>query len=583
MLGLLLWHEDTGDPQALAAATKIGDLLCAKFLGTGRRVVDTGSPEMNQAVVHGLALLYRHTQNAKHLALARQVVDEFAMKAPDGVPAGDYLRSALAGKEFFQCPRPRWESLHPIMGLAELSRLTGDDDCRKAFEHIWWSIAKLDRHNTGGFSSGEQAQGNPYHQGAIETCCTIAWAALSVEMLRMTGRSIVADELEISTFNAIFGYQSRTGAWSTYNTPMEGTRRPSKVEIAFQKRPGSEDVNCCSANSARGFGLVGEWALMTDGRGLLLNWYGPSTMTARIGGTRVGLRQETDYPRGGRIVLKVEPERALSFPLKLRIPQWSRATAVKVNGAAVGGVRPGGYLAIERQWAPGDTVELALDMSLHFWVGQREYAGKASIYRGPLLLAHRARVRPAVTFSPHWKKYGDLWAASEVGAWAEYTFEGDGIRWIGRKFDDAAMSRVTIDGKEVAIVDQYDPSREVPFSWEHKGLGPGRHTIRITVLDRRHKDSKGNFGNIVALAAPEETAAAFVFDARTMVARLLPAEGPQAPILLIESAEAGGRKVQLCDFATAGEGGAEYATWFKVDNVPATPFSQAHPLPSGRP
>ena len=46
---------------------------------------------------------------------------------------------------------------------------------RKAFENLWWSICKLDRHNNGGFSSGEQAQGNPYHPGAIETCCTVAW------------------------------------------------------------------------------------------------------------------------------------------------------------------------------------------------------------------------------------------------------------------------------------------------------------------------------------------------------------------------------------------------------------------------
>jgi hypothetical protein len=57
----------------------------------------------------------------------------------------------------------------------------------------------------------------------------------------------------------------------------------------------------------------------------------------------------------------------------------------------------------------------------------------------------------------------------------------------------------------------------------------------------------------------------------------------QAPILLVESAEADGRKVQLCDFATAGEGGAEYATWFKVDNVPAAPFSQAPAFRSGGP
>ena len=48
MMGLLLWNDATGDPRALSAARKIGDLLCDHFLGEKRpRLVDTGSTEMN--------------------------------------------------------------------------------------------------------------------------------------------------------------------------------------------------------------------------------------------------------------------------------------------------------------------------------------------------------------------------------------------------------------------------------------------------------------------------------------------------------------------------------------------------------
>src|SRR6266498_4665536 len=205
----------------------------------------------------------------------------------------------------------------------------------------WWSIVKLDRHNNGGFSSGEQAQGNPYHQGAIETCCTIAWIALSVEMLRLTAHSIVADELELSTLNSVLGLHSPNGRWVTYNTPMDRTRKASAHDIVFQARAGSPELNCCSVNGARGLGMIGDWALMASGGGLLLNWYGPSTMTARLAsGTAVKFTQETDYPRENQVRLKLASGQPVKFALKLRIPHWSRTTRVKLNGQPVNGVSP---------------------------------------------------------------------------------------------------------------------------------------------------------------------------------------------------------------------------------------------------
>ena len=120
------------------------------------------------------------------MQLAEQIVHEFELRGRGGEYAGDYVRTALEGKEFHQTPKPRWESLHTIMALPELYYITGDRRYRESFEHIYWSIVKLDRHNNGGFSSAERARGNPYLKLPIETCCTIAWIAMSVEMLRLT-------------------------------------------------------------------------------------------------------------------------------------------------------------------------------------------------------------------------------------------------------------------------------------------------------------------------------------------------------------------------------------------------------------
>ena len=379
MLGLILWHEESGDKKALDSAIRIADLICRKFLGrTRNRLVDTGSTEMNLAVVHTLCLLYRKTKTERYLDMTLEIVDQFAAEGPDGPLAGDYLRSGLAGREFYETPKPRWESLHPIMGMAELYWITGEDQYRTAFEQIWWSIVRLDRHNNGGFSSGEKAQGNPYHQGAIETCCTIAWIAASVEMLRLTESSVVADEIELSTLNSVTGLHSHTGRWVTYNTPMDGVRRASAHDIVFQAREGTPELNCCSVNGPRG---------------LILNWYGASTMKARLSsGVTVELAQKTEYPRTGKIAINVSPSRPAQFVLKLRIPYWSSNTEVKLNGERVKSVPAATYLVLDREWQVGDKIELELDMSLHYWVGERECEGKVSIYRGPILLTYDRRL-----------------------------------------------------------------------------------------------------------------------------------------------------------------------------------------------
>jgi DUF1680 family protein len=402
MLGLTLWHDETGDEDALQGAKRIADLICEKYLNKSPRLVDTPDTDKNLAPIHALCMLYRKTGTQRYLDMARQIVDEFAAEGEDGPLAGDYLRQALAGKAFYQAPKPRWESLHAIMGLAELYWIAGDERHRRAFEHLWWSMVELERHNNGGFTSGERATGNPYDLHAIETCCTIAWIAMSVEMLKLTGNAIVADEIELSTLNSVVGMHSHTGRWATYNTPMNGVRRASAHSIVFQSREGSPELNCCSVNSPRGFGMVGDWALMRDDEGLILNWYGPCTMeaTLQVGGQAlpVTLTQETDYPLSGRIDIRVNPSQEARFCLKLRVPYWSRATRAWLNGEALSGVRSGTYLCLDRTWQPGDEIRIDLDMALRFWPGERDCAGLTSVYRGPILMAfdHRYNLDLAV-------------------------------------------------------------------------------------------------------------------------------------------------------------------------------------------
>jgi DUF1680 family protein len=175
---------------------------------------------------------------------------------------------------------------------------------------------------------------------------------------------------------------------------MDGDRKASAHEIVFQARAGAPELNCCSVNGPRGLGMLADWAVMAGAGGVALNYYGPGEMRLRLpgdGGLAVRLAQETDYPRSGRVRLTVTPDAPARFALRLRIPHWSARTQVAVAGQPLPAPPAGQYLALDRLWQPGDTVDIAFDFAPRAWVGERECAGKASIYRGPILLAYDPR------------------------------------------------------------------------------------------------------------------------------------------------------------------------------------------------
>ena len=81
---------------------------------------------------------------------------------------------ALDGRPVVEMPAHRWKALMTGRVLLRMYYITGEEHYRTAFKHIWENALHGDRHNTGGWTSGEGIQNNPYHQGAIETCCTVA-------------------------------------------------------------------------------------------------------------------------------------------------------------------------------------------------------------------------------------------------------------------------------------------------------------------------------------------------------------------------------------------------------------------------
>lgn len=379
--GLLHWHQVVGNPLARQMAIEAGDYCIRHF--ASRPTYAIGSEFANYPICHAYALLYQETGNEKYLTEAKRVIEQ------DWPKHGNWLNNALQDKDFYTSDEPRWETLHSVQALTTLYEITKDPTYYQALEQIWWSILKTDRHNTGAFASYEKAVGHPYSNDGLETCACVGWAALSTDYLRLSRNAYVADELELTYYNTLLGALMDNMRQVTYNTPMNGYRISTQDDLNWAYNSGVPDFNCCQGNACRTLGVLAEWAALTDAKAIYLNYYGPCAIECKTpGGQTITLRIDGNYPVSGDIRISVEglsqPE---AFPLYLRIPSWSREHSVTFAGGTDSSMSAGTYHPLQSNWRNGDTIELHLGMTVHYWKGESLFGTKASIYYGPILLA----------------------------------------------------------------------------------------------------------------------------------------------------------------------------------------------------
>ncbi len=387
MFGLLQWYKTTGSQTAYDVLIRSADGAMAFFRQNNRRY-SYGTAMCNLGIAHVFALLFEETGNRAYLDEAESIIEN------DWSACGDWLNQIEAGKEFYEMKNNygnRWEPLHSVMALGAVGRLTGNQRYLKAFADLYQSILKTDRRNTGAFSYGEEACGNLFAAGnaAVETCCTVAWMALTTDYLSLTLDSRAADEAELSYFNAMLGALMEGDRVVTYDTPSDGRLIPSQTSLAFQTRDFSPDFCCCQANASRGLCEISKWAVLNANNGIYLNWYGASAAQVKTpAGRPITLTLNTSYPRDGRIVLTVsgmtEPER---FTLFLRVPGWASAFTVRTGEKTKTAEAVGCYLPVTGTWQNGASVEIEIGMTVHYLVGEQNCAGKTSVYYGPILLA----------------------------------------------------------------------------------------------------------------------------------------------------------------------------------------------------
>ncbi|MBN2508208.1 MAG: glycoside hydrolase family 127 protein [Verrucomicrobia bacterium] len=272
----------------------------------------------------------------------------------------------------------------------------------------------------GGFVGDENCRpGHVDPRGGIETCGIVEFMH-SFEMLtKITGNPVWSDRNEEIAFNSFPASMTPDLKGLHYITCA------NQVQLdRDNKSPGIQNggtmfsyspfavYRCCQHNVSHGWPYYAEelW-LATHDRGLCASLYAASDVSAKVGdGTTVKILEQTDYPFGETVTLKVLAPKAVTFPLYLRIPGWCRAAALTLNGAPLAlpaPPTPRSYLVLERAWIDGDTVTLHLPMqvAVRTWPANKN---AVSVDRGPLSFS--------LAIQERWQRYGDnpQWPEWEV-------------------------------------------------------------------------------------------------------------------------------------------------------------------------
>lgn len=419
LLGLWAYYEATMSEDALRAMVKLTDYT-ARQVGAPPKtpITETGWAFYgieSSSILEPIMKLYRLTGREEYLRLGRHIVEETGACKRQNI--FEAIRQGTAPKDIGSNGNPResiakaYEMMSCFEGLLEYYRATG--------EARWLEIASefvakvIEREITllgsGGADKpynlgpgiGEQwndtayEQTNPDISYMMETCVTITYMKLCHQLLRLNGDSRLADQIEISMYNALFGAEKPTGDYFEYFPRFNGVRS-SKVN--FTANIGDFPLSCCTANGPAGIGLIPMTAVMRTERGIAVNFFEAARVSCELENTPVNIEIVSEYPARGQVIIKVSPTVPKCFDILIRVPAWSANTSIAVNGTAQANVRAGEYYGISREWTAGDEICVTLDMRCEIIPAphgsNRKGDAFCALRYGPIVLSRDKRLDP---------------------------------------------------------------------------------------------------------------------------------------------------------------------------------------------
>ena len=242
----------------------------------------------------------------------------------------------------------------------------------------------------GMFGADEALHGNSPTQGS-ELCSAVELMYSYEQMLKVTGEPLYADELERVAFNALPAQVSEDFKYHQY------FQQANQVSASL----GNHNFDCANSGTSLVFGFLAGypccltnlhqgwpkftqnlWLRSADG-GLAALVYSPCRVETDVAGVNVSIKEDTAYPFEESVRFILGTDKAVSFPISLRIPSWCEGASVNINGKEHQADAKGNVV-IQKTWSDGDEILLHLPMQTSI---SRWQENAVSIERGPLVYA----------------------------------------------------------------------------------------------------------------------------------------------------------------------------------------------------
>lgn len=270
-----------------------------------------------------------------------------------------------------------------LIALSRTYELTGDTGCKKAAEYFWKTVVNHHSYVSGGNGNNEyfgpaDKLRDRLGEGTTESCNVYNMLKLTEHLFEWEASAQTADFYERALFNHILASQNPENGKVTYNLSLDmGGFKDFQDPFSF---------TCCVGSGMENHAKYGKNIFYHNDNELFIFQYIASVLTWKEKG--IIITQKTSYPAEQGSHFNFKCEKPVSFILQVRYPAWAKnGIEIKVNGKQKKVTQqPGSFVAIERIWKKGDSVEVKIPFSLRL-EPMPDDSNRIAVMYGPLVLA----------------------------------------------------------------------------------------------------------------------------------------------------------------------------------------------------